>query len=50
MAGRWILLDPLEASINDPQSFNRCLYAANDGASLIDPVGLKPGRNASDIG
>lgn len=38
--GRFDRPDPIAGSITDPQSLNRYLYARNDPANLIDPLGL----------
>jgi RHS repeat-associated protein len=38
--GRWLGVDPLPGSPNDPQSLNRYVYVANDPVNLVDPYGL----------
>jgi len=42
--GRFISRDRLPGLLEDPQSFNRYAYAANDPVDLIDPTGLAPER------
>jgi len=41
--GRWLSPDPYSGSydFNDPQSFNRYVYASNNPLSAIDPSGLE---------
>ncbi|MCL5286446.1 MAG: hypothetical protein M1453_00395 [Acidobacteria bacterium] len=38
--GRWMSVDPLPGSEDDPQSRNRYVYVLNDPANLTDPLGL----------
>jgi len=42
--GRFISRDRLPGLLEDPQSFNRYAYAANDPVDLVDPTGLAPER------
>src|SRR5205823_4000122 len=40
--GRFLSRDSFPGSLDDPQSFNRYAYAANDPVNLVDPSGLRP--------
>ncbi len=39
--GRWMTVDPLAGSPDDPQSIDRYVYVLNDGVNLSDPLGLQ---------
>ncbi|MCL4524528.1 MAG: hypothetical protein M1453_00390 [Acidobacteria bacterium] len=39
--GRWMAVDPLPGSEDDPQTRNRYVYVRNDPINFIDPLGLK---------
>lgn len=40
LAGRFMRVDPVAGSIDDPQSLNRYSYTKNDPVNLTDPLGL----------
>ncbi len=39
--GRWMSVDPLPGSADEPQSLNRYAYVRNDPVNFIDPLGLR---------
>ena len=39
--GRWMSVDPLPGTADDPQSLNRYVYVLNDPLNLTDPLGLQ---------
>ena len=38
--GRWLIPDPVEGDVMNPQSLNRYPYVLNNPTTLIDPLGL----------
>ena len=50
--GRWFSPDPYSGSYhrNNPQSFNRYVYARNNPLSFVDPMGLDPNCYTGEIG